>query len=419
MPYAAELAPSPTDHPAVRQTGSVAHPSVADHRIALRVVIGQAATETITLDRHAHRRRLAVPLLAVDDLPRFDNSAMDGYAAAPVSPDQLTFAVVGDVAAGDAARFRLEPGQAARVMTGARLPVGTVGVVPVEQTDAARTGPAPQTVTFTTAVERDRHIRRRAEDIAAGMPVADAGDLLSPALIALARSAGCIDAIVHVPTRVAVVATGAELTVPGEDPGLGGIHESNSDMVAALATAAGCVPTHVETCTDDPDLLAALLDELSAAPDVDLIITTGGVSAGAYEVVRQVCEPRESFSFVHLAMQPGGPQGLGRWGDTPVVCLPGTPVGAFVSFEMLVRPALDARHGAPTRGASSAAYVGRSRHTRAGKVQFLSAVLAGDGTVTVADGRQLCGLAQANALIEVPEGVDQLVAGDDVVVHPL
>jgi Molybdopterin biosynthesis enzyme len=344
---------------------------------------------------------------------------MDGYAAAPVSPDQLTFAVVGDVAAGDAARFRLEPGQAARVMTGARLPVGTVGVVPVEQTDAARTGPAPQTVTFTTAVERDRHIRRRAEDIAAGMPVADAGDLLSPALIALARSAGCIDAIVHVPTRVAVVATGAELTVPGEDPGRGGIHESNSDMVAALATAAGCVPTHVETCTDDPDLLAALLDELSAAPDVDLIITTGGVSAGAYEVVRQVCEPRESFSFVHLAMQPGGPQGLGRWGDTPVVCLPGTPVGAFVSFEMLVRPALDARHGAPTRGASSAAYVGRSRHTRAGKVQFLSAVLAGDGTVTVADGRQLCGLAQANALIEVPEGVDQLVAGDDVVVHPL
>jgi molybdopterin molybdotransferase len=102
-----------------------------------------------------------------------------------------------------------------------------------------------------------------------------------------------------------------------------------------------------------------------------------------------------------------------------VICLPGTPVGAFVSFEMLVRPALDARHGAPTRGASSAAYVGRSRHTRAGKVQFLSAVLAGDGTVTVADGRQLCGLAQANALIEVPEGVDQLVAGDDVVVHPL
>ncbi|HET6668290.1 MAG TPA: molybdopterin molybdenumtransferase MoeA, partial [Intrasporangium sp.] len=117
--------------------------------------------------------------------------------------------------------------------------------------------------------------------------------------------------------------------------------------------------------------------------------------------------------------QPGGPQGLGRWGDTPVVCLPGTPVGAFVSFTMLVRPALDERHGAPTRRAGSAAYVGRSRHTRAGKVQFLSAVLADDGTVTVADGRQLCGLAQANALIEVPEGVDQLVDGDVVVVHPL
>jgi molybdopterin molybdotransferase len=397
----------------------VAHPSVADHRIALRAVIGPAATETIALDRHAHRRRLAAPLRAVDDLPRFDNSAMDGYAAAPATVGQLTFTVVGDVAAGDAARFALQPGQAARVMTGARLPAGTVGVVPVEQTDAARTGPAPRTVTFTAPVEPDRHIRHRAEDIAAGMPVADAGDLLSPALIALARSAGCSDAIVHVPTRVAVVATGAELTVPGEDPGRGGIHESNSDMVAALASAAGCVPTHVETCSDDPDLLRARLDELAAAPDVDLVITTGGVSAGAYEVVRQVCEPRESFSFVHLAMQPGGPQGLGRWGDTPVICLPGTPVGAFVSFAMLVRPALDERHGAPARGASSAAYVGSSRPTRAGKVQFLSAVLAADGTVTVTDGRQLCGLAQANALIEVPEGVDQLVDGDVVLVHSL
>ncbi|MDC5696231.1 molybdopterin molybdotransferase MoeA [Intrasporangium calvum] len=395
------------------------HTSVAEHRVALRQVIGMSATETVALDRQALGRRLAEPLLAVDDLPRFDSSAMDGYAAAPATPDQLTFPVVGDVAAGDAARFALQPGQAARVMTGARLPAGAVGVVPVEQTDAARTGPAPDQVTFTAPVEPGRHIRPRAEDIAAGAPVGAAGTLVTAAVIALGRSAGCTAAVVHAPTRVAVVATGAELTAPGADPGRGGIHESNSEMVAALAASAGCHVTHVDTCTDDPELLDRLLTELDAAPDVDLVITTGGVSAGAYEVVRQVCEPRESFSFVHLAIQPGGPQGLGRWGATPVVCLPGTPVGAFVSFEMLVRPALDARHGAPPRRAGSAAYVGRTRHTRAGKVQFISCVIAQDGTVTAPDARHLSALAGANGLLEVPEAVDQIVAGDLVTVHPL
>jgi molybdopterin molybdotransferase len=387
--------------------------------MAIRQAIGTSATERIPLDRHALGRRLAEPVVAVDDLPRFDSSAMDGFAVAPREPGQLTYTVKGDVAAGDAASFDLGPGEAARVMTGARLPDGSVAVVPVELTDAERTGPAPQAVTLANPAEPGAHIRLRAEDIAAGGTVAPQGAVVTAALIALARSAGCTEATVHRPTRVAVVATGAELTEPGEDPGRGGIHESNSDMVGALATAAGCQVTHVDRCTDDPDLLRALLDDLAAAPDVDLIVTTGGVSAGAYEVVRQVCEPCQAFDFVHLAMQPGGPQGLGRWGDTPVVNLPGTPVGAYVSFVMLVQPALDERHGAPPRGASSAAYDGRTRHTRAGKVQFISAVLASDGTVAVADGRHLFALARANALIEVPEAVDQLIAGDVVTVHQL
>jgi len=403
----------------VGQNEPVPHTSVAEHRIALRHVIGASATEAIPVDRHALGRRLSEPLLAIDDLPRFDSSAMDGYAAVPQTPDQRVFLVVGDVAAGDPAGFVLEPGQAARVMTGARLPTGAVGVVPVEQTDAERTGPAPRQVTFAAPVAPGRHVRKQAEDIAAGVPVAGTGAPLTAAVIALARSAGCTEAVVHVPTRVAVVATGAELTVPGVDPGRGGIHESNSEMVAALASTAGCSVTRVATCTDDPGALEGLLTELSTAPDVDLVITTGGVSAGAYEVVRQVCEPRESFSFVHLAMQPGGPQGLGRWGDTPVVCLPGTPVGAFVSFEMLVRPALDERHGAPARGAGSAAYVGRPRHTRAGMVQFISGVVAPDGTVSAPDARHLSALAGSNALIEVPETVEQIVPGDIVTVHPL
>ncbi len=286
-------------------------------------LLGDGSLERVTLDRHAAGRRLAADLVAADDLPRFDNSAMDGYAVCPGSPDQRSYPVVGDVPAGSAPDFALAPGQAARVMTGARVPDGTVAVVPVERTDASPTGPAPQHVTVDLDPAPGQHVRSRGEDVTAGSVIAAAGSAVTPALIALGRSSGCTTVDVHVPTRVAVVATGAELAPPDADPGAGGIHESNSDMVAALAEAAGCDVRRVEVCSDEPSDLRALLDELDADPGVDVVITTGGVSAGAYEVVRQVCSPLPTFDFVHLAMQPGGPQGLGCFGSTPVVCLPG------------------------------------------------------------------------------------------------
>ena len=395
------------------------HVPVAEHRAAVERLIGDGLVERVTLDRHAAGRRLAADLVAADDLPRFDASAMDGYAVWPASPDQRTYVVVGDVPAGAAPGFELTEGEAARAMTGARVPVGTVAVVPVERTYASPTGPAPDTVTVDAAPKVGQHVRSRGEDVVAGSVIATTGSEVTPALIALGRSAGCTTVDVWVATRVAVVATGAELVPPDSDPGAGGIHESNSDMVAALAEAAGCVVVRVEVCSDEPDELKALLDGLDADPDVDLVVTTGGVSAGAYEVVRQVCSPLPTFAFVHLAMQPGGPQGLGRYGSTPVVCLPGTPVGAFVAFHVLIRPALDRRHGVPAARPGRAAYRGRTRRTRTGRVQFVTSVLHDDGTVSAPDARHLTALAAANCLVEVPEGVDQLIDGDDVVVHHL
>ena len=395
------------------------HASVADHRAAVAALLGSADVERVAIDRHVLGRCLAADVVAADDLPRFDSSAMDGYAVRPALPGQRTFAVVEEVAAGSAPARPLAPGEAARVMTGARVPEDTVAVVPVERTDAAPTGPAPAQVTIHGTVEPGQHVRRRGEEVGTGSIIARTGAEMTAALIALARSAGCVEADVRVPTRVAVVATGAELTAPGLDPGPGGIHESNSHMVAALAASAGCVVTRVTSCGDERERLRALLDDLEAAADVDLVVTTGGVSMGAHEVVRQVCEPLDTFRFVHLAMQPGGPQGFGRYGSTPVVCLPGTPVGAFVAFHVLLRPALALRHGELDRPARTAAYRGAARRTRAGKVQFLTGVVHADGTVTVPDGRHLAGLSVANVLIEVPEGVDQLIAGDQVVVHPV
>jgi molybdopterin molybdotransferase len=403
----------------VRQTDSVSHVTVDEHRAAIAGVLRQRPTETIAVDRHAVQRRLVADLVAPDDLPRFDSSAMDGYAVSPGSADQRTFPVVGDVAAGDPADFRVEEGQAARIMTGARLPEGAVAVVPVERTDAEPTGPAPAHVAVEGHIEPGQHIRRRGEDVAAGSVIAVAGSLLTPGLMALARSAGATTVEVHARTGVAVVATGAELTEPGADPGMGGIHESNSEMVAALAAEAGCDVVRVETCTDDPAELQALLDDIDADDRIDLIVTTGGVSQGAYEVVRQVCEPLGTFEFVHLAMQPGGPQGLGTYGRTPVVSLPGTPSGAFVAFLMLLRPALDHLHGRPVREPRPAAYAGRTRRTRRGKVQFLTSIVRADGTVRTGDAHQLSALARANAIIEVPFEVDELVDGDIVIVHEL
>ncbi|MEP7332901.1 MAG: gephyrin-like molybdotransferase Glp [Terracoccus sp.] len=393
--------------------------SVAEHRAAIGGLVGGPVAGWVTLDRHALGRRLAADLVAVDDLPRFDNSAMDGYAVHPSSDEQREFAVVGDVPAGLAPSFELGRGEAARVMTGARLPVGTCAVVPVERTDASPTGPAPKHVVISAGVHAGRHVRRRGEDVSAGTTIATTGSLITPALIALGRSAGCARALVCSALRVAVVATGAELVDPSREPGLGAIHESNSDMIAALALSAGCVAARVLTCDDEPQRLQSVLDDLAASGAVDLVITTGGVSAGAFEVVRQVCEPLPTFQFRHLAMQPGGPQGLGRWRDLPVVCLPGTPGGAFVAFQVLVRPALDARHGAPPAVVRTASFHGGPRSMRAGRLQFLTSVLHDDGRVSLPRGRHLAALAAANALVEVPSEVEELAEGDVVRVHPL
>ena len=407
---------------AVRQTGAVPtslHASFAEHRAAIEALVGGPVASVAALDRHVLGRRLAGDLTAADDLPRFDSSAMDGYAVNPSSDEQREFVVVGDVPAGQAPTFELAPGEAARVMTGARLPLGTCAVVPVERTDARPTGPAPSRVALSHGAHPARHVRRRGEDLSAGATVATAGSVITPALIALGRSAGCARAQVYSPLRVGVVATGAELVDPSREAGLGSIHESNSDMVAALALSAGCVATRVLTCDDEPERLKTLLDELVTSGEVDLVITTGGVSAGAFEVVRQVCEPLDTFAFTHLAMQPGGPQGRGRWRGLPMVCLPGTPAGAFVAFHVLVRPAIDVRHGAPRAAPGTACFRGTARSMRGGSMQFLTSVLHHDGTVTLPHGRHLVALTAANALVEVPADVEQLLDGDVVRVHPL
>lgn len=397
--------------------------SVRDHRDRVAQEVSTHALDSAPLDFRALGRRLGADLIAADDLPRFDDSAMDGYAVHPGPDDPLGFAVLADVPAGSVCDLTLEPGQAVRVMTGAPVPAGSVAVVPVECTDADPTGAAPTTVRITEPVQPGRHIRRRGEQTSAGSLIAPAGAEITPAVIAAGRSAGVTTVTMAPRTRVAVISTGDELTEAGQAPERGGIHESNSDMVAALATAAGCEVVAVERCGDSPHALGTLIDRLLDTADFwqrpELILTTGGISQGAFEVVRQWGNVVGGFTFDHVDIAPGGPQGIGRYRDVPVVCLPGTPSGGLVAWYQLIEPILAAQHGRPARESRQLTYRGETLRNRSRRARFLPATDEHDGTVRADPGRGLTPWATADSMIELPSHTEALADGASVTVWAL
>jgi molybdopterin molybdotransferase len=265
---------------------------------------------------------------------------MDGYAVRTAdvsganSQTPVTLRVLVDLPAGSDARPTLVPGTAARIMTGAVVPAGADAVVPVEHTDGGLA-----VVQIARAPEIGAYVRRAGGDAREGDVILLAGTVLGPAQVAAAASAGCGTLLVHRRPRVAVLSTGSELVSPGQELRLGQIPDSNSYLLAAAVREAGCEAVRLDVVTDDARSLRAVLTELDGT--VDAIITSGGVSKGAYDVVKEVLLPEPRMEFVEVAMQPGKPQGLGRLaGGTPVFALPGNPVSVFVSFEVFVRPAL-------------------------------------------------------------------------------
>ncbi|NNH06017.1 molybdopterin molybdotransferase MoeA [Cellulomonas fimi] len=273
-------------------------------------------------------------------LPRWDNSAMDGYAvraedvrdASPSTP--VTLRVVADLPAGSSHRPTVGPGTAARIMTGAPVPAGADAIVPVEDTDAG-------TVTVRVGAPKvvGQHVRRAGEDAVPGDLVVAAGTLLGPAHVAAVASVGVAEVAVHRRPRVAVVSTGDELVAPGKPLAHGQIPDSNSWLLAAAVRDAGGEALRLGPVGDDPVALRDLLHGLDGT--VDAIVTSGGVSVGAFDVVKAALLHEPDVAFVPVAVQPGKPQGLGRLpGGTPVFTLPGNPVSSFVSFELFVRPAL-------------------------------------------------------------------------------
>ncbi|MGK5641220.1 molybdotransferase-like divisome protein Glp [Streptomyces sp. URMC 126] len=377
-------------------------------------------------------------------LPPFDNSSMDGYAvrvadvrgASEKFPAVLT--VVGDVAAGGEGGVAVGPGQAARIMTGAPLPPGAEAVVPVEWTDGGLGGGPATTMSAgglaggtegglgEVRVHRpvtDRaHVRARGSDVAAGDLALAAGTVLGPAQLGLLAAIGRGTVTVRPRPRVVVLSTGSELVPPGTELAPGRIHDSNSYLLAACARDAGALAYRVGAVEDDAATLRATLEDQIVRADA--IVTSGGVSVGAYDVVKAALTgltgDEGRVEFRRLAMQPGKPQGYGRLGPggIPLFALPGNPVSAYVSFELFVRPAVRAMMGLepperPVVHAECAEPVGPSPK---GRRQYLRGRYA-DGRVTPVGGAgsHLVGaLARANALIVVPEDVTSVPAGAEV-----
>ena len=404
--------------------------SVADQLSTVLAAVGALPPALVSLDV-ALGLVLAEDIRSRTDTPPFDNSAMDGYAVQRAdllhaSDEQpVTLPVVADLAAGTSQNPLLVSGQAARIMTGAPIPDGADAVVPIEDTDQGT-----ETVTIVRAPVPAAHIRRAGEDAHAGDIVLTRGALLWPTRVAAAASAGTPSLWAHPAPRVAVISTGSELVTPGEPTRRGQIPDSNSYLLAAAVAAAGAVPIRLGAVPDDENTLRSLLAGLSG--NVDAIVLSGGVSVGAYDVVKAVLAPLGTVWFGPVKMQPGKPQGFGRLsgdgsaGEGPLVfALPGNPVSAFVSFEVFVRPALRRLGGhtdlfRPTISATAA----ESWDSPPGRAQYMPVTLDGEGTRTLvrraaaggSGSHLVAGLAQAVGLAIVPENVTRIAEGDRVTV---
>lgn len=396
--------------------------SAEDYRARLLADVEPTASAPTHLS-DAVGRVLAADLHARVQIPPFTNSAMDGYAvraddvATASSEHPVSLPVADDIPAGRTDRLTLAAGTAIRIMTGAPLPEGAEAVVPVEATDGGT-----RTVAIREPTTTGAHVRAAGDDLTVGDLVLQSGTRLTARHIGAAAAAGHGLLEMHTQPRVAVISTGSELVEPGQPLAFGQIPESNSHVLAASVAETGCVPVRMTAVSDDAGALRDLLARTS--PEVDAIILSGGVSVGAYDVVKEVLSPLPSMWFGPVRMQPGKPQGSGRLADgTLVITLPGNPVSVYVSFEVFVRSVLRRLGGeraVEPRFLPARAAVGWS--SPAGREQYMPVTIAREGITPLVhpasrrgSGSHLVGgLAGADGLARVRAEVTRIEAGDEI-----
>lgn len=370
----------------------------------------------------------SVPVDAAEDVPPFDNTAMDGFAvraadtagATDEAPAQLV--VVGTLAAGAAPDVAVGPGEAVRIMTGAPMPPGADAVVMVERTAVVDDG---STVAVQVEVDPGNHVRRSGDDVRAGDLVFPAGTTLTPAHLGVLASVGVRRAPVYPRPRVGVISTGDELVDGPEPLGPGQIRDSNRRMLLALVERADAVPVDLGRIADDEDAIAEAFSD--GAEACDAIVSSGGVSMGDFDFVKVVLDRLGDMRWMQVAIKPAKPLAFGTIGTTPVFGLPGNPVSSLVSFELFARPALRKMmgHAALDRlRLTAVADEGLPRRPD-GKVHFARVLVTygedGRFHVRTAGGQgshQLAATAAAGALAVVPDG-EGVAAGEDVPIIPL
>ncbi|CAG7574306.1 molybdopterin molybdotransferase [Barrientosiimonas humi] len=391
-----------------------------EHRAAiLRAVRPLPAREVAAVD--ALGLVLAEPVASRLDLPSFTNSAMDGYAvvAADLAEVPASLPVRGDIRAGATGEQRMAAGECWRIMTGAPVPAGADAIVPVELTDGGTTQ-----VQVREQVEPGNAVRHQGEDLRVGDPLVPAGSLLLAHHLSAIVAAG-VETVQAVPRpRLAVLTTGDELVPPGQPLAPGQIVDSNGPMLRALALCADVEVVAVEHVRDDDDL-GAVVDRL--AESADAVVTSGGVSAGAYEPVKDAYAGGDAVRFVSVAMQPGKPQGFGLVGGrgVPLFALPGNPVSSLVSFQEFVLPALRKLAGRSPELPVLHARVVDGWRSPAGRLQLARVRLARrDGELQVsasggAGSHILGGLASAQAIAYVPAEQTRVEPGEVLAVRML
>lgn len=401
--------------------------SVEEAQQRVLSVFRPVETEIVAISACAGRI-LAENLDAPQDFPAFDNSSMDGFAvladdvARATAESPVRLRIIDDIPAGSNSSQTVGPGQAARIMTGAPLPPGADAVVPVEDTSFA-TGPAGAlesgAVTVFRGARPGANIRPRGQDVRKNQRLLSVGRRIQPQDVGVLASAGKAEVRVYRRPRVALFSSGDELVPPGRPLGPGQIYDSNQYVLAALLEREGAEVIRLGTAADDPQAIEALLRR-GVEAGAELIVTSAGVSVGAFDYVRQVIEAHGRLDFWKVNMRPGKPLAFGEFQGVPLIGLPGNPVSSFVGCLVFVLPALYrlAGRSQPTLRRDRA-ITGEPIESD-GRESYLRAVVRYEGGRPVATltGHQgsgnLFSLVQANALLIVPSGVKSLPSDSEV-----
>jgi molybdopterin molybdotransferase len=391
--------------------------SVEEARALIAGALSPLEAETVAAAR-AFGRTLSAPITATRDQPPSDVSAMDGYAVRSQDLDGKPLELRGESRAGAGFDEPLAPRQAVRVSTGARIPPGSDQVVIQENVEASGTS-------LTTSDEPNpgRHLRPGGSDYKAGDALLEAGTLLNPAKVSLAAAAGIANIPVMRRPRIAILATGDELVMPGETPMPDEIFNSGTSGLSALVFSVGGQPLSLGIAEDDPD---DVRESLASADGADLLVTIGGASVGDHDHLRRVfTEEDGKLVFEKVRVKPGKPAWFGTLGDLPVLGLPGNPVSAMVTARLFLVPAMRTLLGQPAALAlgfeqamlaealeangDRETYVRGIRDNQTGPVRALSKQ----------DSAHLAALANANVLIRRLPDAPALQAGERIEVLPL